>query len=323
MAAAIIPEGIQDDKAQYVIPFVLDLFKRHEQNHASEKSIPPLIIGLSASQGAGKSLLVSLLHQALTSPSHNLNTAIFSLDDFYLPYDGLKSLARSNPDNPLVQHRGQPSTHEISLVKSVFKSLLENKPTKIPQFNKAEYKGFGDRVPESEWLEVNKDPANPVRVVLFEGWCVGFRPLSHDAVKVKHEQATAAAKNSPSNYKGRLGHNELKNVTTINLALKEYDQITSQFDGFIHIDAEDPLFVYAWRLEQEHNLIKAKGSGMSDDEVKTFIDGYYPSYELYVDGLREGIFKTLQKDGVREAFEGRQLRLVVGKDRKVKEVQRI
>lgn len=323
MAAAIIPEGIQDDKAQYVIPFVLDLLKQHEEKYTSEASAPPLIVGLSASQGAGKSLLVSLLHQALVSPAHNLNTTIFSLDDFYLPYDGLKGLARDNPDNPLLQHRGQPSTHEISLVKSVFASLRENKPTKIPQFNKAAYKGFGDRIPESEWLEVNTDHANPIRVVLFEGWCVGFRPLSDESVRAKHKDAVDAANNPASNYHGRLGHNSVENVMTINNALREYDQVTSQFDGLIHIDAEDPLFVYAWRLEQEHNLIKAKGSGMSDDEVKTFIDGYYPSYELYVDGLRKGIFNTLRQDGLQDDIKDQQLRLVVGKDRKVKTVQRM
>lgn len=328
MAAAIIPEGIEDDKAQHVIPFVLDLLQRHEATHSSNSPFtppPPLIVGLTAPQGAGKSLLVSLLHEALTSPPHNLNTTIFSLDDFYLPHTGLESLAKENPKNPLLQHRGQPSTHEIPLVRSVFSSLQQNKPTKIPQFNKAAYNGHGDRVPESEWLEVNTDPANPVRIVLFEGWCVGFRPVSDSALSERHFIAFKGANAADSGYQGRLGYNSRESVNTINEALKQYDEITSQFDGLIHIDAEDPLYVYDWRLEQEHNLIKAKGSGMTDDEVKTFVDGYYPSYELYVDGLRKGVFKTLKTDGLSKGddVQGEQLRLVVGKDRKVKKVDRI
>lgn len=323
MAAAIIPEGIQDDKAQHVIPFVLDLYKRHKARFTSSETLPPpLIIGLTAPQGAGKSLLVSILNTSLAQ-DHGLPTTIFSLDDFYLPHDGLKSLAEQNPSNPLLQHRGQPSTHEIPLVKSVFSSLRENKPTAIPQFNKAAYNGFGDRVPEKDWMTVNKDPKNPIQVVLFEGWCVGFRPLPDRAVTSLHKRTVTEAQDSSAKYSGRLGHNSLESVSTINTALKEYDEITSQFDGLIHIDAEDPLYVYEWRLEQEHNLIKAKGSGMSDDEVKNFVDGYYPSYELYVDGLREGVFKTLKKDGEVDDPEGRQLRLVVGKDRKVKQVDRI
>ena len=62
--------------------------------------------------------------------------------------------------------------------------------------------------------------------------------------------------------------------------------------------------------------MKAKRNrGMTDAQVKTFIDGYYPAYELYTDTLRDGVFKDLG-----EAGKGRQMRLVVGRDRKVREV---
>ena len=40
----------------------------------------------------------------------------------------------------------------------------------------------------------------------------------------------------------------------------------------------------------------------------------YPSYELYTEPLREGIWNEVQ---------GKQLRLVVDKDRKIKEVQEL
>ncbi|KAJ9650372.1 hypothetical protein H2198_010322 [Neophaeococcomyces mojaviensis] len=332
MAAAIIPEGIKDDKAQHVIPFVLDLLARHEAKFTSSSSPPPLIVALSAPQGAGKSLLVSLLHSALASPKpeggHDLNTCIFSLDDFYLPHQELKKLASANPSNPLLQHRGQPSTHDILLVLSVFKSLRANKPTKIPQYDKAAFSGQGDREPEEKWEVVNTDPAKPIRVILFEGWCVGFRPLPSSTLASLHSSAAKLASDASSDYPGRLGHNSLESVTTINEALKQYDEITAQFDGLVHIDAEDPLFVYAWRKEQEHNLIKAKGSGMTDEQVKEFVDGYYPSYELYVSGLREGMFKTLKQDNKIDSAgaddrKGCQLRLIVGRDRKVKEVIKI
>ena len=75
----------------------------------------------------------------------------------------------------------------------------------------------------------------------------------------------------------------------------------------------------------------AKGSGMTDEQVKTFVDGCryrpfavmmrvlmsrldYPSYELYTEQLRKGVF---------EGQTGKQLRLIIGKDRKVKEVMKI
>jgi D-glycerate 3-kinase len=174
-------------------------------------------------------------------------------------------------------------------------------------------------VPDSEWESVNTDPAHPVKVVLFEGWCVGYRPLSAFSLRRKWEAAYTAANTPHSDYPGRLGHNTLQSVTTINEALQQYHAITDQLDAFIHIDAFDPLYVYQWRLEQEHALWEKKGSGMSDDEVTRFVDGYYPAYELYTESLRGGVFAGQAE----EAARGRQMRLVVGEDRRVREVVRI
>lgn len=314
-----MPE-IQDDKAQYVVPFILSLLSEHQAQHSSEANPPPFFIGLNGVQGAGKSVLVDILKKTLTSLPYNLPTVVFSLDDLYLTHADQVALAQRHADNPLLQHRGQPSTHDIPLALSVFASLKANKPTKIPQYNKAAFSGQGDRVPESEWEQVNTDPSSPVRVVLFEGWCVGFRPLSEDFLAAKHAAAVQALQNStPSTpYKGRLGHNTLKSITTINEALKAYDALTSQLDAFVHIDAQDPQYVYRWRLEQEAGLRASRGSGMTDEQVKEFVDGYYPAYELYTDTLRDGVFR-----GIREDWQGRQLQLVVGEDRKVREVVRI
>lgn len=58
----------------------------------------------------------------------------------------------------------------------------------------------------------------------------------------------------------------------------------------------------------------SKGTGMSKEQVVEFVNGYYPCYELYTDVLRRGIFGG---EG------GQQLRLVVGKDRKVIQVHTI
>ena len=53
---------------------------------------------------------------------------------------------------------------------------------------------------------------------------------------------------------------------------------------------------------------------MTDEQVVKFVDGYYPAYELYSDGVREGVFKGM---GRGKGKEGCQLRLVVGRDRSV------
>lgn len=56
------------------------------------------------------------------------------------------------------------------------------------------------------------------------------------------------------------------------------------FDAFIHIDAAEPQWVYEWRLQAEHKLRDEKGSGMTDDQVKKFIDGcnFYFSQQVRI-----------------------------------------
>ncbi|RVX65769.1 hypothetical protein B0A52_10375 [Exophiala mesophila] len=313
---------INDDKAEHVIPFILPLLDQHRKKHSSSPNPPPFFIGLNGVQGAGKSVLVDILKSTLRSEPHRLSTAVFSLDDLYLTHDDQVALARANPDNPLLQHRGQPSTHDVQLGLSVFADLKANRPTKIPQYNKALFSGQGDRVPASEWEQVNSDSSNRVQVVLFEGWSVGFRPLEDEDLEKKHAEAVTACRNATTDtpYLGRLGHNTLQSVKTINEALKSYDQLTSQLDAFVHIDAADPQYVYQWRLQQEAGLRAAKGSGMTDDEVKHFVDGYYPAYELYTDTLRSGVFRGIMQD---PDWRGKQLRLVVDANRKVKHVIQI
>ena len=41
----------------------------------------------------------------------------------------------------------------------------------------------------------------------------------------------------------------------------------------IRRDAEDTKFVYEWRLEQEASLRSKKGDGMTDEQVRKFVDG--------------------------------------------------
>lgn len=311
-----MPE-IQDDKAQYVVPFILERLEIHRTRYDKipPACAPPFFIGLNGVQGAGKTVLVSILEKTLQAPPHNLPTVVFSLDDLYLSHDDQVKLAESHPDNPLLQHRGQPSTHDVPLALSVFSSLRANKPTAIPQYNKAAFNGQGDRNPKSEWQVVNKDPEHLIKAILFEGWSVGFRPLSPSTLSSLRADAVSHLETSPSTYNGRLAHNTLESITDINEALRSYDAITDQFDAFIHIDAADPQYVYKWRSEQEKRLRESKGSGMTDEQVEHFVDGYYPAYELYTETLREGVFGSEQK--------GRQLRLVVGQDRKVREVMKI
>lgn len=257
----------------------------------------PFIIGLNGVQGVGKTTLVRALSSTLQD-QEQLSTLVVSIDDFYLRHVDQLDLAAAHPDNQLLQVRGEPATHDLALLRSVFESLCAGQPTAIPQYDKSAHDGLGDRLPESQWLRVNQAGAPPVRVVIFEGWCVGFRAISAAEVEAKWRAPGTRT----------LGLHKLEDLLFVNEALRGYDAVTDLFDAFIHVDAEDTEYVYKWRLEQEQQLRRDRGTGMTDEQVVKFVDAYYPAYELFSDALREGIFTDRK---------GRQLRLVVGKDRMV------
>jgi K+-sensing histidine kinase KdpD len=60
-------------------------------------------------------------------------------------------------------------------------------------------------------------------------------------------------------------------------------------------------------------IVTDSGEGMSEEQVVKFVDAYYPAYELFSDGVREGVFKG------KRGREGCQLRVVVGRGREVVE----
>ena len=187
------------------------------------------------------------------------------------------------------------------LARELFAALQEGRETKIPMYDKSAYDGQGDRVPTSLW-ETKNGPGQPrIRVVIFEGWCVGFRSISLEEIEAKRAAPSTT-----------LHKHRLQDLLFINEKLKDYQVMTDAFDAFIHIDAEETGYVYDWRLEQEAALRRDKGSGMTDEQVRKFVDGYYPAYELFTEGVRAGV---LQEKG-----EGRQLGLIVGRDRRVKSV---
>lgn len=102
-----------DDKSPICIPFI----KQHLQTHLSQSPNRPLVIGLNGMQGVGKTTLVAPLAAALATD--NINTIVFSLDDFYLTHDEQVKLAAENPENALVQHRGEPGMSSQCITKNI------------------------------------------------------------------------------------------------------------------------------------------------------------------------------------------------------------
>lgn len=189
----------------------------------------PLFVALQGPQGSGKSYLSALLVEELRSRS--LNVALLSLDDIYLPHAGLKSLSETHPDNSLWRGRGQPGTHDVRLGLEVLTDLKEGKPVEIPRFEKSLFGGEGDRLPAGSEGAVVVNP--PVDVVLLEGWCVGFYPVSPDELDARWDGPWAEERERLA-----MGESVRKeDVCDVNETLKNYIPLWDFFDTFVQVSA--------------------------------------------------------------------------------------
>ncbi|TLD29976.1 P-loop containing nucleoside triphosphate hydrolase protein [Venturia nashicola] len=321
-----------DAAIQEVVSHLLPLITNHKQNQTTPNS-SPFILGLTGLQGSGKSTWASKLSTTLNTTS-SLKTIVLSLDDLYLPHSQLIALRHQNPSNKLLRTRGQPGSHDVALARSFFEAVRTGEtPLKLPRFDKSRFEGEGDRVPIEEWEKINVSTGKGMDVLIFEGWCVGFQPLSTSELKAKWETACAERQRRKNDsLSGQeadgdescsittLADHSLDSLLTINGNLREYCEIfmgPQCFDTFIHLDTEDLRNVYRWRIEQEHALIKAKGEGMSDESVVAFVRGYMPSYELYLDQLRRGFFEGEEKG------KKTHLRVVLGVTRRIASIATI
>ncbi|EJT96729.1 P-loop containing nucleoside triphosphate hydrolase protein [Dacryopinax primogenitus] len=272
----------------------------------------PLFVLLQGPQGSGKTFLCTSLASLLRS-QHNLRVAVLSIDDLYLPHAGLKKLAREHPENPLLTGRGQPGTHDLDLGVGIFRALRraqEHNTTILPVFDKSLFGGEGDRA--FEGIPV----LGKVDVVLVEGWCTGFYPLSDEELDQRFV--------TYSSWKGpKIPEHRIQDVREINDFLKLYAvEWWIAFSVFIQVSSlltEYIAYVHEWRLQQEHNM-KAKngGKGMSDEQVKAFVDRYLPGYYYFSDGVAHG-YDVPPDEGSQSqtAWAGRGLRVVIDRGRHV------
>jgi D-glycerate 3-kinase len=160
---------------------------------------------------------------------------VLSVDDFYLPHSAQRALAAAHPHNRLIQHRGEPGTHDVPLARAVFSALRAGRPARIPRYDKAAHGGQGDRTDAATWEEVNAVSDNVgssnnndsegggsstgvIRLVIFEGWCVGFRALPDAEVRARWLRAQAERK-----AESRLWRHALDELLFVNAALREYN----------------------------------------------------------------------------------------------------
>ena len=211
----------------------------------------PLIIGLTGSQGSGKTTLAGKLIGPLAS--RGLRATVLALDDLYLPKaDRLRLAAEVHP---LFATRGVPGTHDVALGLDVLASLGLPGETLVPSFDKA----ADDRRPRDEWARAQ----GPFDAIVFEGWCVGARP--------QPPKALAAPVNELELTRDPVGvWRGYANDALAGPYRPLFDTI-----GFQALLAA-PNFdvVFGWRRQQEHELIARGGDGQSDAELALFVQHY-------------------------------------------------
>lgn len=213
----------------------------------------PLIVGISGSQGSGKSTLCRML-EVLLAGEYGLHAATLSLDDLYRTRRERAELARTV--HPLFATRGVPGTHDVALGLSVLEGVRAGQAGLVlPRFDKA----ADDRAAEAAWPVL----AAPVDVLLFEGWCMAARPQA-EAALIAPINRLEAEEDAGGIWRGH-----------VNVALAgPYRALFDATDVTVMLQAPGFEAVLGWRQLQEHKLRARTGGGMTDAQLARFVMHY-------------------------------------------------
>ncbi|NET89980.1 MAG: glycerate kinase [Kamptonema sp. SIO1D9] len=250
-------DQIQETLWKLWLPIAIQLAEKKQQLQR------PLIQGILGGQGTGKTTLAAIIRLILKH--FNYSTLNFSLDDLYKTYIERERLKQQDPR---LIWRGPPGTHDVKLGIEILDRLRQQKrryPLLIPRFDKSAFGGIGDRS-EPERVDA-------VDVILFEGWFVGVRPID--------EQAFQA---SPAPI---ITQEDRKFAQDCNQRLKEYLPLWERLDSLMVLYPVDYRLSKQWRQEAEQKMVAKGKSGMSDEEVKKFVEYFWISLhpELFITPL--------------------------------------
>lgn len=211
----------------------------------------PLIIGISGSQGSGKSTLTRFLVERLTS-EEGLNAVGISLDDYYLSKEQRSCLASHL--HPLFKTRGVPGTHDIDMLKKHMEAVKNrNSSFQLPKFDKVLDQ------PCANSITINQ----PIDVFIVEGWCLGMKSLSNEQLFGNENKL-------------EMDHDTIGTWrNTYNQVLKDkYQEVWQLFDYLAYLAAPSFDVVSQWRWQQESQLAQStntKNKTMSKDDIVQFV----------------------------------------------------
>lgn len=241
-------------RSQYYSSIYSWILKLKERNIEGKL---PLVIGISAPQGAGKTTLTKVLVK--WCEENDLRAVSLSIDDFYLTHKQQVRLAKKYLKNPYLQQRGYPGTHDIALGNKILNKLKlinAGEGVEIPVYDKAKYKGQGDRLPKRFWKKI----FGPLDFVFFDGWMLGFSAVS----------------------KNQLPNSSFEDINNF---LKAYRGWHDFLDAFIQLAPKEIQYVLKWRVEAEDKMRSEGRGGMSHQEIKAYVQKFIPAYNTYLPRL--------------------------------------
>ncbi|RSH81344.1 uncharacterized protein EHS24_008787 [Apiotrichum porosum] len=187
----------------------------------------------------------------------------------YLLQQHAAASSRGAPNRPLLVSMQGPQGCGKSTLASSLVTVLEERglnvlerirsgpppsssnPILLPVFDKSQHNGYGDRAAAAVKL------TRPVDVFILEGWSLGYGSLSDAAARERWSVGRVAQQHP------------WESLLQINANLASVQMATdANFDCHV----------------AEHKMKAANGGkGMSDDDVKSFIDRYMPVYEVFGD----------------------------------------
>jgi D-glycerate 3-kinase len=215
----------------------------------------PLMVGIQAPQGSGKTTLVS--HLLALLPRLGLGGTGVSIDDFYLTREDQTRLAARHSGNRYLEHRGYPGTHDVQLGAATLSSLRRlgdagAADVRVPVYDKSAHGGRGDRAPDTEWRTVSR----PLDLVLVEGWMLGFTPVPE------------ASLSDPG-------------LIAPNRALSAYAEWHRLLDVFVVLRALESRYVIDWRVQAEEEMSARGRPALDRAAIDDYIRRFLPAYETY------------------------------------------
>jgi D-glycerate 3-kinase len=287
MNTTLTHQQIENFISAYQLP---DKFFKLIENHYSRlaewltKTRTPertFFLGINGAQGTGKSTLAAYLHLALEQGC-GWRVAVLSIDDFYLTKSERTRLAKKI--HPLLATRGVPGTHDIKMLTDCIERLRALEPNEtmaLPRFDKS----LDDRASSDSWPTVS----GPIDLIILEGWCVGSRPQSREALQ--------PAINDLEERQDISGDWRLY----VNERLEgPYAELFARLDALVFLLAPNFDAIYRWRVEQEEKLARISGHGaagiMSREQITKFIQHYERLTRANITGLSETADVTFELD---------------------------